>query len=86
MLCLIVSLLIAPCCHVKASRVFTWGGGGGVSIEPPKTGEGGGVGKRAQLTDTIVINEKKLRVHFWQGLCTSCPVALLGTPQTAGVM
>ena len=49
---------------------------------PPKIG--GGFGKRAQLTDTIITIEKKLRSHFWQGLCTSDFVPLLGTPQTWG--
>ena len=53
--------------------------GGGGSIEPPKTW--GGDGKRAPLTDTIITIEKKLRSLFWQGLCTSNFVPLLGTPQ-----
>ena len=39
--------------------VFHFRGGGG-SMEPPKTG--GGFGKRAQLTDTILTNEK-VRIH-----------------------
>ena len=38
-------------CPGWACRVFTSGGGGGASIEPPKLG--GGFGKRAQLTGTI---------------------------------
>ena len=54
---------------------------GGGSIEPAKTGGGGGLGKKAQLTDTIVTIEKKLRSHCWQGLCTSDFVPMLGTPQ-----
>ena len=56
-----------------ASRAFTCGGGGG-AIEPPAPPQkkrGGGFGKRAQLTDTIIANEKKLRSCLWQGLCIS---------------
>ena len=68
----------------RGRQVFTSGGGGG-SIEPPKTGAGG-YGKRAQLTDTIITIAKKLRSRFWQGLCTSDFVLLLGSPRTAGVM
>ena len=73
-----------PCTHPPGAPGL-WGAGfslrgGGGSIEPPKTG-GGGFGKRAQLTDTIITVEKKLRSHFWQGLCTSDFVPLLGTPQ-----
>ena len=54
--------------HPLGRRVFTSGGGGGF-------------GKRAQWTDTIVTIEKQLRSHFWQGLCTSDFVPSLGTPQ-----
>ena len=32
--------------------------------------------------DTIIMIEKTLRSRFWQGLCTSDFVPLLGTPQT----
>ena len=46
-----------------ACRVFTSGGGGGVNRAPPKLG--GGVGKRAQLTDNILTNEK-VRIHVFQ--------------------
>ena len=66
----------------KASRAFTCGGG---VDRAPKNWEGG-FGKSTQLTHTVITNEKKLRIHFWQGLCTYCFVPLLGTPQTAGVM
>ena len=57
--------------------------GGGGSIEPPKTGVE--VGERAQLTDTIITNEKKLRSRFWQGFCTSDFVTLLGTLKRQGL-
>ena len=53
--------------------------GGGVDRAFKNCGGGG----RAQLTDTIIINEKKLRCRFWQGLCTSDFVPLLGTLQTS---
>ena len=56
-----------------ASPLCSEGGGG--SIEPPQNRGG------AKLTDTIITTEKKLRNHFWQGLCTSDFVPLLGTPQ-----
>ena len=36
---------------VLGSRAFNWGGGG--SVEPPKTGAGGGSGDRAQLTGSF---------------------------------
>ena len=39
----------------------------------------------AQVTDTIVTIQKKLRSHFWQQFCTSDVVPLLGTPKTARV-
>ena len=46
-----------------ARRVGFWGGGGGGGggggVEPPKTG---GFGKRAQLTNTILTQEK-VRIH-----------------------
>ena len=42
-------LMVTNTWHVGLSLA---GGGGGVSIEPPKSG-GGGFGKRAQLTGTI---------------------------------
>ena len=57
------------------------GGGGGGVMELPKTLGGGGLRKRAQLTDTIITIEKKLRSPFWQGICTSDFVPLLGTLQ-----
>ena len=47
---------------------FEFGGGGG-SIEPPKTG---GFGKRAQLTGTILTGEK-VRIH---GGNFACEVAI----------
>ena len=50
-------------------------GGGGVRA-PKKLG---GFGKIAQLTDTIITNEKKLR-SFWQWLCTSDFVGCFGGP------
>ena len=53
---------------------FHFRGGGGGSIEPPKTGEGG-FGKRAQLTDTILTNEK-VRIHVFQEFLSRkfCPL------------
>ena len=39
------------------------GAGGGGQYSPPKLG--GGVGKRAQLTDTILTDEK-VRIHIFQ--------------------
>ena len=41
------------------------GGGGGVNRAPKSWGGGGGVGKRAQLTDTILTNEK-VRIHIFR--------------------
>ena len=50
----------------QPSHAFACGGGGGGGYRAPQNW-GGGVGKRAQLTDTIITNEKKLRIHFWLG-------------------
>ena len=44
----------------RACRVFTSGGGGGVNRAPKNWG--GGFGKRAQLTNTILTKEK-VRIH-----------------------
>ena len=67
-------------CWVEGGAGFSIPGNGpGVDRAPQNWGWG--FGKRAQLTDTIITIEKKLRSHFWQGLCYSDFVPLLGIPQ-----
>ena len=45
-------------------RGWVGGGGGGGGNRAPQNWRGG-FGKRAQLTDTIITNEKELRIHFF---------------------
>ena len=65
----------------QGKSCFRFRRGGGGAIERPEIWGGGG----AQLMDTIVTIENKLRSHFWQGLCTSDFVPLLGISKMAGV-
>ena len=60
----------APGFHFRA-------GGGGIA--PTKTG-GGGLGKGLNWQTPLSLLKKRLRSHFWQGLCMSDFVPLLGTP------